>query len=349
MNKMKIITRNILSICLMIFSFVILYPRPAQASAAWVADWELQGGLREIKYGKFKDIILFAAYFNSDDKPFLTPAMKAFLAGRPSDYIQKNQGLYISVVNDYIDASGKSVQKDPTLVKRLMATEESRAKHREDLFNLLKSGPFTGLEIDYEKVDMDDWPKLLAFSDDLCKRLAGMGKKMRFLLEPKQKYLTAALPSGPEYVLMGYNLYGTHSGPGPKANKEFLRKLAGWCANMPQMPGLALATGGFAWLPGKVVGLTESKAAAWAKGGKTEPVRDPDSDCLRFSTTDKASGSPLPSKDITGAKCEIWHADGKTIAAWAKSARKYGFGEISIWRLGGNTRESLQVMAESIP
>jgi hypothetical protein len=326
-----------------------LFPHPASASAAWVADWDLPGGLREIKQGDFKDIIMFAAYFTGEDQPFLTSAMKTFLAGDTSKYLSGDQNLYISVVNDYIDASGKSAQKDPKLVKRLMATERSRARHREDLLNLLKSGPFTGLEIDYEKVDLDDWPKLLAFADDLCQRLATMGKKMRFVLEPKEKYLKTSLPAGPQYVLMAYNLYGTHSGPGPKADHDFLRKLAGWCEHLPVKPGLALAGGGFAWLPGKVVALTESKASAWAKGGRSEPLRDPGSGSLRFYSAGNVPGSPLPAMDITGDKCEIWYADGRTLADWAVSAQKYGFGEISIWRLGGNTRESLKVMAESIP
>jgi len=326
-----------------------LFPRPASASAAWVADWDLPGGLREIKQGDFKDIILFAAYFTGEDQPFLTPAMKTFLAGKTSEYIRGDQGLYLSVVNDYIDASGQSVQKDPRLVKRLMATEQSRARHGEDLLNLLDSGPFTGLELDYEKVDMDDWPKLLAFADDLGQRLAARGKKLRFVLEPKEKYLKTSLPAEPQYVLMAYNLYGTHSGPGPKADHDFLRKLAGWCDHLPVKPGLALATGGFAWRPGKVVALNESKASAWAKGGGTEPSRDPASGSLFFSSTDKVPGSPIPPADMTGAKYEIWYADGRTLAGWAASAKEYGFGEISIWRLGGDARESLKVMAESIP
>jgi hypothetical protein len=171
---------------------------------------------------------------------------------------------------------------------------------------------------------------------------------LRFLLEPKEKYLKTSLPAGPQYVLMAYNLHGAHSGPGPKADHVFLRTLAEWCEHLPVKPGLALATGGFAWRPGKVVGLTESKASAWAKGGRTEPSRDPGSGSLFFSSTDKVSGSPIPAADMTGATCEIWFADGRTLAGWAKSAKKHGFGEISIWRLGGNARESLKVM-ESIP
>lgn len=57
--------------------------------------------------------------------------------------------------------------------------------HKDDLLRLLASGPFDGLEIDYERVDPQAWATLLDFAADLANQLAAHGKKLRFLLEPK--------------------------------------------------------------------------------------------------------------------------------------------------------------------
>lgn len=319
------------------------------AANAWVAEWDVKDGLAEVPQGSFSNIILFAAYFTPEGKPFLTPPLQRAISGGVDSYLTKGQGLYLSVVNDVVRAPGQSVMKDPKLVKKLMASEQSRNQHRQDLLNLLAGGPFTGLEIDYEKVDMEDWPVLLNFARELHGILAAQGKHLRFLLEPKERYLASSLPSGPEYVIMGYNLYGGHSGPGPKADEDFLRKLAKWTAHMPQKPGIALATGGFAWGLGKTISLEEGAATAWAQNAQAKVQRDEKSGALYFCAADNTPQSPVSPRDANGSTYEIWYADGTTLTQWANIARKLGFGAISIWRLGGNTGQSLMKMGEALP
>ena len=320
---------------------------PAVAADAWVAEWDMPNGLAELRQGNFKNIVMFAAYFDRQDRPYLTEDMqKALRGGLAASLAQspnKGPGVYLSVVNDLlVEAPGKSIQKDPGIVSRLMATEASRAAHRKDLLALLSVYPFTGLEIDYERVNIDDWPRLLQFAQELSVTLAAQGKKLRVVLEPKQKYLQGSLPAGPQYVVMAYNLHGNHNGPGAKADDAFLRQLAQWCAHWPVKPGLALSAGGYAWTARGVVDLTERKAAAWAQGAGVQPTRDPASHALYFKAADNSPGSPLLAKGgTTGGSCEIWYADGETLASWAELGRSLGFGDVSLWRLGGNTPESL--------
>lgn len=314
----------------------------AMATDVWVADWDMANGLAELRQGNFKNAVMFAAYFNPQGRPFLSEDMKKALHGGLAASVKPGQGVYLSVVNDVVEAPGKSVQKDPALVTRLLATESSRAAHRADLLALLAAYPFTGLELDYERVSADDWPRLLQFAQELSATLAAQGKKLRLVMEPKQKYLQGSLPTGPQYVVMAYNLHGGHNGPGAKADDAFLQKLAQWCAHLPVKPGLALSAGGFVWTGRGVVDLTERKAIAWAQGAGVQPVRDPASHALHFVAADNAPGSPLLAKGgTTGTMCEIWYADGATLAHWADVGRSLGFGEVSLWRLGGNAPESL--------
>ena len=199
---------------------------------------------------------------------------------------------------------------------------------------------------------------MLDFAADLANQLAAQGKKLRFLLEPKKQYLQIPLTKGPEYVLMGYNLFGGHSGPGPKANAAFLRKLATESSaaayRTGQKIGLALATGGFAWPTATglqnraaVVAVNEMSAAAWARGSQAALVRDPESRALHFVATDTAPGSPIPARNAKNSTYEIWYADGETLSYWIQIGQSAGFGNISLWRLGGNVRESLARFAEA--
>ena len=321
---------------------ILIYAAPTMATDVWVADWDIANGLAELRQGSFKNAVMFAAYFNTQDKPFLTEDMKKALRSGLAPVLRPGQGVYLSVVNDVVKAPGKSVQKDPTLVSRLMATESSRAVHRADLLALLTAYPFSGLELDYERVSIDDWPRLLQFAQELSATLAAQGKKLRLVMEPKEKYLQGILPTGPQYVVMAYNLHGNHNGPGAKADDAFLRKLAQWCSHWTIKPGLALSAGGFAWTNRGVVELTEGKAAAWAQGAGVQPTRDSASYALFFKAADNAPGSPLLTKGgTTGSMCEIWYADGITLAHWADVGRSLGFNDVSLWRLGGNTPESL--------
>ena len=200
----------------------------------------MTNGLAELRQSNFKNALMFAAYFDKQDKPFLTADMKKALRGALA-VLGSGQGVYLSVVNDVVEGPGKSVQKDPGLVSRLMATDASRTAHRRELLALLAVYPFKGLELDYERVTMEDWPKLLQFAHELSTTLATQGKKLRLVMEPKQKYLQGDLPVGPQYVVMAYNLHGSHNGPGAKADDVFLRQLAQWCAHWPVKPGLALS------------------------------------------------------------------------------------------------------------
>ena len=336
--------------CLSVFclSLVLLHVNPAHASAAWLVEWDLANGMREAQIAGFNDIMLFAAKFDAQDALFLTEPLQRTANGAEVQALKSTRNIYLTVVNDRVEGPNKVSLKDPALITRLMATPESRAKHRNQLLALLDAGPFAGLELDYERVPNEDWAKLLAFAQDLSVRMAAKGKKLRFLLEPKKKYLQSPLPDGPEYVLMAYNLYGGHSGPGPKTDGSFLLQLAEWCARMPRKPGLALAAGSFAWKEGKVISLTEAKAAAWAEGSHAQVDRMPGSRALRFLAADTAPGSPVPAKDRTEAQYEVWYADGDTLAYWAETGRKLGFASVSLWRLGGNEETSLQTLTRDL-
>jgi spore germination protein YaaH len=309
----------------------------------------LRQGVREAeRHPLINEVILFAACFNSQDTLFLPTALADYLSDELATSPLARRAVFLSVVNDrFDDANDAATQKDTKLISRLMADSQSRARHKADLLALLDRGSFAGLELDYEKIDDKDWPALLAFAGELSRELKTRGKRLRFLLEPKKRYLSADLPEGPEYVLMAYNEYGTHSGPGPKASYAFLEKLASWCAHMGKKPRIALSVGGFAWEHDTTVSLTEQGARLKQSLLEAKPTRDKNSGYLNFRVENLLSEARTFTEFVRGVYTEVWYADGETLASLSRLARKLGFGVVDIWRLGGNRPESLDQLLET--
>ena len=54
---------------------------PVMATDVWVADWDMNNGLAELRQGSFKNAVMFAAYFTPQGRPFLSDDMKKALHG----------------------------------------------------------------------------------------------------------------------------------------------------------------------------------------------------------------------------------------------------------------------------
>lgn len=307
--------------------------RPATAQdrlTAWIADWDMARGLAEWRShpGLFDSVRVFSANFAPDDRPALAPDWAKTL-GSDASAVFGPTPVFLTVVNDVVMPTGKGNKlKDPALVSRLMATPESRDRHIEALLALAKRHHFQGLEIDYEEVAEADWPNFLTFVDALARRTRQAGLGLSVVLQPQRRYLSQPLPQGLQYVLMGYNLFGTHSGPGPKATPAFLANQAAALRALGALDAtaLALATGGFDWTGPKAASqLTELEAQALVAKKGAQPVRSPGDGYLVTHYTDDK-----------GKAHEVWHADATTLGTLWQAGRAAGFTRLAIWRLGGN-------------
>lgn len=294
---------------------------------AWVVDWQWQEGTAD--FNRITDgltsVQAFAAYFDEADKLFFTEQFRRAL---PIIHDISRQGSYVNVdltiVNDRLNKDGTEVQKDPAIVSRLMATKESREKHIKEIMDAVVSNQFHGVEIDYEKIDDKDWDNVLVFYRDLYQRLQAAGKTLRIVLEPRTPLEKLILPEGPTYVMMAYNLFGTKTGPGPKADDIFIEKLANRLKQAPGKNVIALAVGGFDWTEaGNVTSVTEQQAVQLAQSGLEPPKRDAASGSLSFQYVDQE-----------GVTHTVWYADEVTLAQWVGVVRKAGFDKIALWRLG---------------
>ncbi len=297
--------------------------------SAWIVEWDLKRGIEELENTSMtlSSIQLFAAYFNEEDEVFIKENFAKDMDKTKRELKTKGfKDLYLTVVNDIVFKDGKSIQKDSRLITKIMKDKEKREAHVEELVKLVDNDKFVGLELDYEKIETDVWNEYALFIEELGEALEKSGKHLRIVLEPRCPLEKVNFPKDCEYVMRAYNLYGYHSGPGPKADKEFIIKQSKRMNSNFDNIRIAFALGGFDWQEdGKIKAITEIEAQNLLLKANGEKKRDKKSNSLYFNYTDDF-----------GVKHTVWYADSETISNWMETAQEEGISKFSLWRLGGN-------------
>lgn len=286
----------------------------------WTVYWDtedLDERLKALDYN-IKNISYFAAYFNENEGAFIPDKTSESFDLARERY--PNHGSYLTFVNDIVKADGKSSLKDTQLLYNLFSSEESIEDHVYKILNMTISNGYDGVEIDYEamKKDMHLWELYIKFLERLYEKAAERDIEMRVVLEPGFPD-SLSFPEGPDYVIMCYNLYGHGTEPGPKADKDFLLKMAAKSEKLPGEVSFGIASGGFRFYEGNVQQLTEREAAELAKIHDAHTIRDKDSQALHFSYEED------------GMVNNIWYADTQTLNYWFSIVEEYG--TLSLWRL----------------
>ena len=298
---------------------------PLPSIGAWLPYWVMDESLDEADaLGDSVDtVIAFEALFDSSDRPLMLPDTKYLLDELNDRYAGSNTRVLLSIVNDIELSEGSYVNKSPELLWRLFGDDAAMAKHITRLLQLVDTYRLSGLEIDYEALRNDTalWERFAIFIAKLYDTFSAEGLTLRVVLSyDAPKYIV--LPEGPEYSVMCYNLYGYHSGPGPKADLEMLKTVAAYYAPYAQSTRMAFATGGFDWHDNSISALTQQEAEALLAQADITPTRD------------LASGALYSVFRLDDTEHTVWYADAETLAIWAEATA--GFAGVDLFRLGGN-------------
>ena len=292
--------------------------------SAWLCYWDAEAALQEAREHQesFESLICFEACFDSEGNILLLPETEELLAG----VRELDVPVYLSLVNDVRQPDGSFVQKSRDFLAEELSTEAQRSAHIAKIMQLVQATGVDGLELDYEnfKNDTELWASYTALIQQLYGILSHNGVNLRVVMECRApKY--AQFPEGPVYSCMCYNLYGSHSGPGPKADVAFLQELGESWKQVPGEVHMAFATGGYLWAGEKAEkSLTEQAARSWLEQEKAKATRDGGSGAL---TAD--------------ASRTLWYADGETLTLWRETLQAMGYAHFDLFRLGGNTEDSL--------
>lgn len=294
--------------------------------SAWTVYWDLEEGAKEFrKFEKRLDeACAFGAYFEEDGKLFLP---EEFTLDNRKSKKKKQLVEYLTIVNDRMLADGSKEYKRTEFLHDLLNNQARRKQHIAEIVALAKRERFDGVEIDYERIWKDSETKdsFIPFINELNVATMANGLKLRVVLEPSTPFAEIVLPAGPKYVVMFYNLYGTHSGPGPKADHAFIIKILGRMVNVPEPKAVAFATGGCMWSSdGDKKFITEKEAVQLLAKYNTDARRDAGSKAVTFKYRE---GTTV---------YEVWYADAATLDYWISLAEESGIRDIAIWRLGSN-------------
>lgn len=311
---------------LLLAANMVLSPAPMQFGA-WLTYWDADRAVSEMNaVNGFDDVICFEAFFEENGNCYMPEDSVSLL----SDMRDVHSDVFLSIVNDVQMESGEIVQKSKNFLRDNLLTETDRDRHINRILQLVDAYELSGIEIDYENMKNDEslWGAFTVFIEKLYDILSRDGIRMRVVMECEAPRY-AAFPEGPEYICMCYNLYGTHSGPGPKADLNFLKEVGEQWKSVPGKVRMAFATGGFLWESDHAVrSFTEQEAAEFLADNNIEPRRDKRSMAL------KAVVSQSPSQIV-------WYADGITLSSWRDTLAEMGYHGFDLFRLGGNTEESL--------
>jgi len=303
----------------------------------WIPYWDYAAAIGELPFcsGNTTALIGFGAIFDAQDRVRMVPDMVS-TSGVLRSFQKEGTDIYLSFVNDIELATGGYSNKEWKLLERLFLDEASMDAHIADVLSVAAEYGVDGIEIDYENVeDGGDalWQPFVRFIEKLYAQTEPLGLKLRVVLGWNFAQY-ASFPSGPEYVVMCYNLYGYHSGPGPKADANFLSDVYSINQSLPGRAVMAFATGGFDWASdGSITALTERQAGRLLGGADTliaSAERDEASRCMRFTYT----------KD--GKTHEVWYADMDTLLYWRQLGIEAGYRDFALFRLGGNQPSTLR-------
>lgn len=307
----------------------------AENTGAWLPCWNAREAQADAKLltEKLDTAVVFAAVFDRKGKLLYHEGVEKLMLKTRQIFAGTEAKVYLSVVNDQQNGRGGYDSKSADLVRKLLKNDRSTAQHMDELLLLLDRSEADGLELDYENFGKDTelYGRYAELIGQLYEVLSADGLGLRVVLSwDAPRY--ASLPEGPEYTVMCYNLYGYHSGPGPKADLAFLREVADLWRDVPGTVRMAFATGGFLWKNGKVSeALTQQAAEALLTERAVVPVRD------------EASGAMTASLIHDGQRAEVWYADGETLRRWRDAMSE--FDGMDIFCLGGsNTQDWLRTV-----
>lgn len=281
----------------------------------WTVYWDPDGAVRTISLNRdlIDSVSIFAAYYPDGKTLTLPKASEDCAEHMASMSALQKIPRWLSVVNDT-----ESEEKSVDLLRNLFADAEQTAA---SIVGMAEKYDCSGVEIDFEKLreDLSLWDQFIGFEEKL-QELCGKEKlSLRVVLEAATPVNQIRLPAGPEYVVMCYNLHGSGTEPGPKADAAFLTELAQKFEPLGNV-SYALANGGYAFAAsGKAEQVPPEELMSLLKEHEAKPERDEGSGALQFDDGSRT----------------VWYADARTLAFWAgvlDSAAQRTV-PVSLWKL----------------
>jgi spore germination protein YaaH len=231
---------------------------------------------------------------------------------------------------------------DGGLVSRLIGDPQRRATHVAAIVELVRSGHWPGVDIDYESLPAASRTDYRAFIAELAGALHRLPARLSVTVHAKtaepgewsgaQAQDWRALGAAADEVrVMAYDYSSAGSRPGPIAPLAWVEEVVKLAASLIPRDRIALGLPTYGY--------------DWSGGAGGAPVQWADVAALvgpagASPQWDAATSSPwLRYRDGRGRAHSVWYEDARSLAAKLEVARHYGLTRVVLWRLGGEDPE----------
>jgi hypothetical protein len=302
---------------------------------AWLVYFDAERGLVELRdHGELFDrVSLFAYELDPEGNILPAPGLPGLVARFHTLARERGFEPWITAVNDVRYGADSAVAKDSTVVHNLLVDRERRSAHVHQLAERVSADGFVGLHLDYEQVPESDSTQFRAFIQELRAALEPRAIGLEVVLEPTRGPMPES--SKARVTVMGYDLFGGHSGPGPRSTPQFVSGLSTRARfDADSAAALAIAVGGF----------------VWDSGGEVSSIDWSDAQQLADEATSRRRGGldGVPSARFDDGS-ELFFEDAESLAGKWRAARASGFRRLAIWRLGGNDDRLFDLLRNLTP
>ena len=301
----------------------------------WVQDEAFASFSKNVS--KFEYVSLFWYFVSSDQEVLKYTDAKEDTS--IIDFAHQHNIKVFALITNLPESEGSDWDSDR--IRPILASPKTRAKHINDLVNLVESKNFDGINIDYEQLDADLKDPFSTFIHELTVAMHARGKLVSVALHPKSGENISIEDNGSraqdwksltrdadQLYLMAYGEHWDTSTAGPIASIPWDEKIIAYAKKL-QLPMNKLFLG------------TPLYATRWAKNEKNgegltfKEVMDLEATYGVQPVWDDKAKSPSVTYSHDGEVYNVWYENSQSVEEKKKLAEKTGLGGISFWNLGG--------------
>jgi len=337
---MKLKKIRLLPFCLilLLIPFILGYASLKNKTIeAWLAYWDAQSSLENLK-DNFPDKIdrLHLFFYALDENGNI---VNAFADQEKYKKIAKNLSnldikYSVSITNDIIYSKTVRTLKDPAIVHRVLSDEDSRKKHIQQIIDIAEEVGADDIDIDYEKIKLEDKDSFAKFIKELANILHQQNKTLNVTVQQKTNNIRKSGAGAVDWkeiseyadriTIMCYNYSSKVSNPGPICPPYWLKHIIKFAKS--QIPidkiCIALALHGYDWSSEEVNSVNFRKVVDLLK---QYPA------VLKW---DRKNQTPYFKYSKDGVRHQVWFENQNSISEKIELIKRYKINHIAFWHLG---------------
>jgi spore germination protein YaaH len=304
---------------------------------AWLAYWDIKNSMQNLRinfFGKIDEIGLFFYALDKDGN----------IINTCKDQIEYKQTIEIvngmilnampTITNDVTYSKNEKKIKNPQIIHQILSDNALRKKHIQQIMEIIKETKASGVDIDYEELDIADKDIFTQFIKELAALLHDEDKTLSVtVMQKTENHQRSGAGSldwkeiaryADKMVIMCYGYSSKITKPGPVCPSLWLIDIIKFAKTQIPLDKLciALPSYGFDWSKEKTNTINYQTAKSLLEKHSVK---------LNW---DNKSSTPYFVYNDGGIKHTVWFENKKSISEKIQIIRKFKIKHIAFWHLG---------------